>query len=81
MKTGKDLLEFVNQNCPDVQLLPKPLTLEEADKLILHYPFAALCRQFQNMENYPKLNKTSKSAFLTCRKWFEMDEQRQNQPP
>jgi hypothetical protein len=75
-KLIRHLLDFIKTDCPRVAHMESPLTEEQAAKLLKLFPLVDIKKQFQKLENYKPLLKNYTSAYLTCRKWFEIDQQK-----
>lgn len=75
IKESHPIIDWLNENCPEVQKMKKPITQSEAEKLIIDYKDnpALLKETFLSMENYAPLRKKSVSANLTVRKWSKKD--------
>jgi hypothetical protein len=67
------LVKWLAENCKEVSRMKKPLTNDEAAKLVADFTKEEIKDTFLNMENYKPLLTKSVSAYLTCRKWISRD--------
>ena len=67
------LVKWLAENCKEVTKMKKPLTNEEATKLVEEFTKEEIKETFMNMENYKPLQTKSISAYLTCKKWITKD--------
>jgi hypothetical protein len=67
------LVKWLSENCKEVSRMKKPLTNDEAAKLVADFTKEEIKDTFLNMENYKPLLTKSVSAYLTCRKWITKD--------
>jgi hypothetical protein len=76
------LITWIKKNTPRVHKMKKPLTNEEAERLIADLDIGKNERGemlrgiLMSMENYVPLLNKSVSANLTIRKWWKMEEER-----
>jgi hypothetical protein len=76
------LITWIKKHTPRVHKMNKPLTNEEAERLIADLDIGKNERGemlkgiLMNMENYAPLLSKSVSANLTIRKWWKMEEER-----
>lgn len=76
-KTEAEMLcEYANKECDALAKMQKPLSLPEANELIAKFGYDATTRQLAKMNNWRGIEKKNRSVFLTCAKWFEMDEKK-----
>lgn len=67
------LVKWLAENCKEVSKMKKPLTNDEAAKLVADFTKEEIKETFMNMENYKPLQTKSISAYLTCKKWITKD--------
>lgn len=67
------LVKWLATNCKEVSKMKKPLTNDEATKLVEEFTKEEIKETFMNMENYKPLQTKSISAYLTCKKWITKD--------
>jgi len=71
---AQKLLNWLEENCPDVCKMKEPLTNDQAQSIIDKYPnpnFVA--KTFQAMDNYKPLKQKNKSAYKTFLNWASRD--------
>ena len=68
------LIQWLKQECPDVQKLKEPLTNDEAEKLVTRYPSNVFIKKvFTDMDNWKPLLQKRKSAYKTFITWANKD--------
>lgn len=61
----------IQKNFPAVLKMKKPLTDDQAEKLLTEHSMAEITEVLEAMENKPKLATEYKSAFLTIKNWIK----------
>lgn len=65
-----ELVDYINDNCPRVAAMKKPLTGESASKLCDEFGLDLVKEIILAMENYAPLHKKCLDTNLTCRNWL-----------
>ena len=65
------LMNFIFENCPNIQKMSQPMTEIEANKLMDAFEFQKICEIFISMDNYKKLVSSYQSPFKTCLNWLK----------
>jgi hypothetical protein len=73
MTEAQILLEFIKLSLPDLLKFKKPLTEEEARRLIGRFGLLHTQRQLSRLHNYNGSERKYKSVYETTLKWFDMD--------
>lgn len=76
MRVEEKLLDYIKENCDALLKMEKQLTAEQAHELIDRYTYKNVVKQLDKMNDWKGINKKNRSVYLTCIKWFEMDEKR-----
>lgn len=71
------LSSLLNRECPHLQLMEEPLTLEEFDDLVMQFGRQAVQDVLLSMENETTLNK--RSCFKTALSWLRARNNKQQQ--
>lgn len=65
--------KWVEDNCPTLLTMTKPLTNENLNKLIAEFGMTKVEDKLIAMENVPTLRKKYKDAYVTARSWCKKD--------
>lgn len=65
--------KWVEDNCPTLLTMTKPLTNESLNKLIAEFGMTKVEDKLIAMENVPTLRKKYKDAYVTARSWCKKD--------
>jgi len=68
-----DQKKWVEDNCPTLLTMTKPLTNEGLNKLISEFGMTKVEDKLIAMENVPTLRKKYKDAYVTARSWCKKD--------
>lgn len=71
-----EILNFIAENCSNIKRLPKQLDSKQVAALLRRYDRDQIIMQLEKMENYRPLSQKYTSVYLTCMKWFELDEKK-----
>lgn len=71
--TNLNQKKWIDDNCPTVLTMTKPLTNEGLNKLISEFGMTKVEEKLMAMENMPTLRKRYKDAYFTCRSWCKKD--------
>lgn len=72
----EEILQFIDENCSNIKKLPKQMDERQVSSLLHRYTRDQIVMQLEKMENYKPLAQKYTSVYLTCMKWFELDEKK-----
>lgn len=67
------VIDYIQNNLPNVGKMKRPLTLEEADKLVTDFSKQKVIEKLESMENKKTLNKDYAWTYTTCKNWLKRE--------